>query len=147
MHGHMTDWQNDWRAVMRVANIKTSATYRVTPDWAPHIVQFLLDVFAPRAPHKPNVAKVRATVDNVVANHVALMVLSGDTIISTIGLIPMHYWWCDQWLWGNVWFDTRDGYHAGDYLLRTVKRIVAPIEVHIQSEPRRTLSILNNPGW
>ena len=120
---------------------------RATPEWTPHIVAFLLEIFAPRAPHKPNVGKVEIVVANVVANHIALMVLSGDRIISTIGLIPMYYWWCDAYVLGNVWFDTRDGYHAGDYLLRTVKRIIAPIELHIQSEKRRTLSILNNPGW
>lgn len=120
---------------------------RATPEWSTAIADFLLEVFAPLAPHKPNHAKVRAMVPLVIERHCALMILDGERIISSIGLIPMAYWWCDQHVVGNVWFSTRQCYSVGDILVRKVARMIAPVELHIQSEPRGTLSIFNNPGW
>lgn len=124
--------------------------YRATPEWVPTILEFLSEVAEPQLPHPVNWRKVGEIVASVVGRSTALMALdSYGHIQSSIGLAVMYFWWCDKPLLGNVWFFTREGSHAGAMLLREAARIAkaADMELHIQSEKRRSLTIFNNPGW
>lgn len=77
---------------------------------------------------------------------VALMAMKGDLLVGTLGLAFMSFWWNTkiQFL-GNRWLFAIPGSGAWRPLLEEARAIGvgSGLEVHIASEERGTLTILN----
>jgi hypothetical protein len=120
--------------------------HKATPEWAPHVVEFLLDVAFPEFPYAPNIPKGAEVVRRVISEHLAIIMLDSNLrIVGSVGLIPMSYWWCDRWFLGNVWLFTRDGFSVVPMLnlMRKLAR-TADVEIYIQSEPMRKVWLFNS---
>lgn len=81
----------------------------------------------------------------VVNQEAALMVLRGDKLIGTLGIIQPKFWWGKGHFFTNRWFSVLPGFGAGKLLLREATAIAkaSGMEFLLADEGRGRITILN----
>jgi hypothetical protein len=109
------------------------------------IHRFLCVVAGPTLPGPIDPKDSATEVWRVVNEDVALMAMSGDSLVGSIGLVNPKFWWGKARFFANRWFFSVPGFDAGAPLLKEAIEIAkaSGLELHIIDENRQRLKIFN----
>lgn len=122
--------------------------YAATDDDVVAIHRFLCILAIPTLPVKANHSKSATEVYRVVNTECALMVMRGDFLVGTMGIIKPDFWYGDGHFLVNRWFHAIPGTGAGRMLIREAIAIArgADLELWIIDEAKCRLKCFNrNP--